>query len=82
MTGTIVLASKRGFYFVAEDITDREYFLHASAVVGRVRLKDGDKVSFDIEKHPQGRKQPRAVNAVRVTAAVVSGDKIYDHANP
>jgi cold shock CspA family protein len=77
MTGTIVLASKRGFYFVAADGTEEQYFLHASAVLNRVLLKAGDKINFDLDQHPQGRNKVRAVNAVRVSAADIVGDESY-----
>lgn len=77
MNGTIVLASKRGFYFVADDESGEQYFLHASAVNGRVLLKSGDKVRFELEQHPQGRNKVRAVNAVRI-AAVVEKDTHHE----
>ena len=70
MIGTIVLASKRGFYFVAAEPLEEQYFLHASAVANRIRLKSGDRVSFNIEEHPQGRTNPRAVNAVKLETEI------------
>jgi cold shock CspA family protein len=79
MTGEVVLASKRGFYFIADDADGRQYFLHTSAVVGRTLLRSGDRVKFDIETHPQGRQQARAVNAIKISAAVdIAKDDSHD----
>jgi cold shock CspA family protein len=80
MIGTVVLASKRGYYFVADDETDRQYFLHASAVSYHTLLRAGDRVSFDIDERPQGRHQARAVNVVRIAAATTRGDSSEFHA--
>lgn len=75
LNGTVVLASKRGYMFVADDETGVQYFLHASAVVGRVLLKSGDRVQFELDYHPQGRNRVRAANAVRMApTAVVEKD--------
>jgi cold shock CspA family protein len=76
MTGHVVMASKRGFYFVADDISGQQHFLHASAVVGRTLLRTGDKVRFELDEHPQGREQVRAVNAVKIAAADIEGDNV------
>lgn len=81
MIGIIVLASKRGFYFVADDESGSQYFLHVSQVAGRTLLKSGDKVRFELDLHPQGRDKVRAVNAVRMAAADVEKDNHNDRAN-
>jgi cold shock CspA family protein len=78
MDGTVVLASKRGFYFIADDESGEQYFLHASAVKDRIFLNSGDKVRFELEQHPQGRNKVRAVNAVRIAAAVVEKDTHHE----
>lgn len=76
MTGTIVLASKRGFYFVAEDETSEQFFLHASAVAHHVLLKSGDRIRFDLEPNPRGR--ARAIQAEKIVGAA---DIVKDESN-
>lgn len=61
-TGTIKkLVSDKFFGFIVPDAGDKDLFFHKDALVD-VRfedLREGDKVSFDVEDSPKG---PRAVN--------------------
>jgi len=50
----------KGFGFITEEGSDKEYFVHISGLVDEIR--EGDEVQFDLE---EGRK---GLNAVNVTA--------------
>lgn len=65
MTGSVVrLITDKGFGFIKPDDGDKDVFFHARAVVEPTfdDLREGDKVSFDIEEGPKG---PAAVNVTR-----------------
>ncbi len=47
----------KGFGFIVEDGSGKEYFVHVSGLVDKV--KENDEVTFDLE---QGRKGINAVN--------------------
>lgn len=47
----------KGFGFIKEDESDKEYFVHVSGLVDQV--KENDSVSFELE---EGRKGLMAVN--------------------
>jgi len=49
----------KGFGFITEEGSDKEYFVHISGLVDEI--KEGDEVQFDLE---EGRK---GLNAVNVT---------------
>lgn len=51
----------KGFGFIRQENDGQEIFVHYSGIVatGFKSLKEGDRVTFDIE---QGRKGPAAVN--------------------
>ena len=51
----------KGFGFIIEDETAKEYFVHATGLVDKVR--DGDPVTFELREGPKG------VNAVDVRKA-------------
>lgn len=56
--GTIKFFNEtKGFGFIKEDETGKEYFVHVSGLVDQV--KENDAVSFDLE---EGRKGLNAVN--------------------
>jgi len=60
MEGTVKFFNERkGFGFVIDDETGKDFFLHQSALDEGVVLRDGDKVTFDVE---QGDRGPKAVN--------------------
>ena len=48
---------KKGFGFIAGE-DGKEYFVHMSGLVGEIRIKEGDSVTFEVE---QGDKGPKAV---------------------
>lgn len=50
----------KGFGFVCEDGTNKEYFVHVSGLIDEIR--EGDTVEFDLE---EGRKGLNAVNVKR-----------------
>ncbi len=47
----------KGFGFISEDETSKEYFVHVSGLVDEIR--EGDAVEFELE---EGRKGLNAVN--------------------
>ncbi|ESU19107.1 cold-shock DNA-binding protein family [Flavobacterium limnosediminis JC2902] len=51
----------KGFGFIKEDESDKEYFVHVSGLVDQV--KENDSVSFELE---EGRKGLMAVNVRQV----------------
>lgn len=61
MTGTIARITDRGFGFITPAEGEKDVFFHAQSVVDVHfdDLKEGDKVSFDIEEGPKG---PSAAN--------------------
>lgn len=64
MTGTIKRVTDKGFGFIAPDGGDKDVFFHMSALVdvGFDDLREGDKVTFEVEQSDKG---PRAVNVQR-----------------
>ena len=48
---------QKGFGFIKEDDTDKEYFVHVSGL--RDEVRENDEVTFDLE---EGRKGLNAVN--------------------
>ena len=51
----------KGFGFIKEEGTDKEYFVHVSGLINKI--KDNDEVTFDLEEGKKG------VNAVNVKIA-------------
>lgn len=64
MNGSIKRLTDRGFGFIAPEGQDKDVFFHSSALVDVTfdELRDGDKVTFDMEDSEKG---PRAVNVRR-----------------
>jgi cold shock protein len=59
--GTIKFFNEtKGFGFIKEEGSDKEYFVHVSGLVDQV--KENDEVTFDLE---EGRKGLTAVNVRR-----------------
>jgi len=44
----------KGFGFITPDDGGKDVFVHQSSLKDGVRIADGDKVSFDVEKTPRG----------------------------
>ncbi len=65
MTGTIARKKdENGYGFIQPDDGSKDVFFHAQSVVDGLfdELKEGEKVSFDIEEGPKG---PAAANVRR-----------------
>jgi CspA family cold shock protein len=61
-TGTIKFFNEtKGYGFVKSDQDDKEYFVHATGLIDKI--KQNDKVSFDLKEGKKG------VNAVDVKKA-------------
>ena len=58
--------AEKGYGFIANDEGGDDVFVHFSAIVaeGYRRLKEGQKVSFEIETDPKNPEKLRAVNVV------------------
>ncbi len=48
----------KGFGFIKEEGTEKEYFVHVSGLINKI--KDNDEVTFDLEEGKKG------INAVNV----------------
>jgi CspA family cold shock protein len=48
----------KGFGFIKEEGTDKEFFVHVSGLINKI--KDNDEVTFDLEEGKKG------INAVNV----------------
>jgi len=67
MTGTVKWFNEtKGFGFISNDDGSGDVFVHFSAIVaeGYRRLKEGQKVSFEIETDPEKPEKLRATNVV------------------
>ena len=58
--------AEKGYGFIANDEGGDDVFVHFSAIVadGYRRLKEGQKVSFEIETDPKNPEKLRATNVV------------------
>lgn len=66
MTGTIkTILTEKSFGFITPEDGAKDVFFHATSLVGVEfsALKQGDKVSFDVEESDKG---PRAINVAVV----------------
>lgn len=52
--------SEKGFGFIIDDKTNKDIFVHANSLPSGLKLKENDRVSFDIEETKKG------LNAVNV----------------
>lgn len=63
-TGTVkFFNSTKGFGFIKEDGTDREIFVHITALPEGTYLEENDRVEFTEEA---GKKGPQAVDVVKI----------------
>lgn len=62
-TGIVVrYGPNKGFGFLLEEPQGRrEYFFHATDVIGRLSLRAGDKVTFQVGHPKPGAKSPVAI---------------------
>ncbi|MEK9180648.1 MAG: cold shock domain-containing protein [Patescibacteria group bacterium] len=65
MEGIVKKKTDKGFGFIAVDGQEKDLFFHSSSLVGVTfdEIKEGDKVTFEIEDSPKGK---NAVNVNRV----------------
>jgi cold shock protein len=60
-TGTVkFFNNSKGFGFIKDDASDKEYFVHVSGL--KDEIKENDKVTFDLQ---EGKKGLNAVNVKR-----------------
>jgi cold shock CspA family protein len=59
--GVVVRFGARGYGFIHETATAREFFVHIEDVVGRMALQAGQKVEFEEHPVPKPGKPPQAV---------------------
>lgn len=52
---------KKGYGFVKEDGTDKEYFIHATGLIDRIR--ENDQVEFEVKEGDRG---ASAVNVKKI----------------
>jgi CspA family cold shock protein len=62
LTGKVKFFSDKGFGFIKEDETGKEYFVHISGIKEST-LQENDEVSFDLA---EGKKGLNAVNVVLI----------------
>jgi len=64
MTGVIKRLTDKGFGFITPEGGDKDVFFHMSSLVDVQfdDLREGDKVTFEVEQSDKG---PRAVNVAR-----------------
>ncbi len=63
--GTIARLTEKGFGFISREGEEKDLFFHSNNLVDVQynELREGDKVTFDVEEGPKG---PNAVNVQRV----------------
>ena len=63
--GTIARLTDRGFGFISRDGEEKDLFFHSKELQGVAYedLREGDKVTFEVNESPKG---PNAVNVSRV----------------
>ena len=56
--------AEKGYGFIANDASGEDVFVHFSAIEcdGFKTLKEGQKVSFDVEPDPKNSSKMRAIN--------------------
>ena len=60
--GTVKTVTDRGYGFITIEGEEKDIFFHENSLEGELaerKLKEGDKVSFEVEDTPKG---PNAVN--------------------
>ncbi len=61
MNGVVKKKTDKGFGFITPDGQEKDLFFHSNSLVGVSfdELREGDRVSFEVEESPKG---PNAVN--------------------
>jgi len=60
--GTVKKVTDKGFGFISQEGSEKDVFFHENSLEGDLatrKLREGDKVSFEIETTPKG---PSAIN--------------------
>lgn len=61
-TGTVKFYNEsKGYGFIKDEATEKEYFVHATGVSDKIR--ENDRVSFEVA---EGKRGPNAVNVKKV----------------
>ncbi len=60
--------AEKGYGFISNDETAEEVFVHFSAIVGEgyKTLKEGQKVTYEVEADPKDAAKKRAANVIAV----------------
>lgn len=66
MNGVVKKKMDKGFGFISQEGQEKDLFFHKSSLVGTTfeELQEGDKVTFEAQDTPDGRKN--AVNVQRM----------------
>jgi len=64
MEGTVKFFSDKGFGFIKDNDSEKEYFVHETGLQAGVRITEGDQVTFDTEEGDRG---PKAVNVAKLS---------------
>ena len=62
VTGIVVAASGRGFWFIEQDQTRDCVFVHQNCVVGKKYLRVNDRVRFNLAPNPRKPSEMQAVD--------------------
>lgn len=73
-SGVVLRFGIRGFGFLQDVETRKEYFVHLDDVVGRLALMTGQRVEFEEGPAPKSGKAPQAVLA-RLLPSETAGGK-------
>ena len=75
-TGTVKFYNgSKGYGFIAPDDGSKDVFVHATALqrAGLTDLREGQKVTFDVQTDPRSGKHFGAVSRASVAAPVIAG---------
>ncbi len=68
MNGVVKKKIDKGFGFITPEGETQDVFFHSNSLVGITfdELREGDKVTFDVEDSPKGEGKKNAVNVSRM----------------
>jgi cold shock CspA family protein len=62
VTGIVVAAGGRGFWFIEQDLTRDCIFVHQNSVIGKKYLRVNDRVRFNLTPNPRKAGEMQAVD--------------------